>query len=168
MKPLYEIVQAHRELTKLAEVEDMDEQAVADTLAGLEGDIQTKAQSVAAMALNVEAWAQAADDAAKRLADRAARMRKKGDWLRGYLLTNLKAAGIPKVESPEITVAIRKNPASVQIAEGIILPAKYMVTPPPAPPPAPRPDKRAILDALKAGEQIEGCQIVQGERLEIR
>jgi len=158
MKPLYEIVQAHRELTRLAEVEELDEQAVADTLAGLEGDIQTKAQSVAAMVLNVEAWAQAADDAAKRLAERAAKMRKRSDWLRGYLYTNLKASGQTKVDSPEFTISIRKNPPAVQIADGIILPAKYLVTPPPAPPPAPRPDKRAILDALKAGEQIEGCR----------
>lgn len=165
MKPLYEIVQAHRELTRLAEVEDMDEQAVADTLAGLEGDIQTKAQSVAAMTLNVEAWAQAAEDASKRLAERAARMRKRGDWLRQYLFANLKASGMTKVESPEFTVSIRKNPAAVQIADGIILPAKFMVQPEPPPP---RPDKRALLDALKAGEQIEGCQIVQGERLDIR
>lgn len=165
MKPLYQLVEQHRELERLADVEDLDEQTVADTLAGLQGDIATKAQSVAAMTLNVEAWAQAAEDASKRLAERATRTRKKAEWLRRYLHENMRAAGIPKIESPEFTVSIRKNPAAVLIAEGIILPAKFMVQPEPPPP---RPDKKAIGEALKAGEVIEGCELRQSERLEIR
>lgn len=165
MKPLYEIVQAHRELTKLAEAEEFDPQAVADTLEGLEGDISVKARSVAAVVLSVEAWAQAAEDAAKRIQERAASTRKRAAWLRNYLQTNMQAAGMSKIEHPDLTVSIRKNPAAVQIADGIILPARFMVQPEPPPP---RPDKKAIADALKAGEQIEGCQLVQSERLEIR
>lgn len=165
MRPLYQLVEQHRELERLADAEDLDEETVRNTLDALEGEIQVKAQSVAAMTLNVEAWAQAADDAAKRISERAARARRRAAWLRDYLRANMQGAGLTKIESPEFTVAIRKNPASVQIADGIILPAKFMVQPEPPPP---RPDKRAILDALKAGEQIEGCQLVQGERLEIK
>ncbi|MFN3359309.1 MAG: siphovirus Gp157 family protein [Pseudomonas sp.] len=33
-------------------------------------------------------------------------------------------------------------------------------------PPAPRPDKRAILEALKRGEEVPGVRIAQGERVE--
>lgn len=165
MRPLYALVEQHRELERLADVEDLDEDAVRTTLDGLEGEIAVKAQSVAAMALNVEAWAQAADDAAKRIAERAARARKRAAWLRDYLRANMQGAGLTKIESPEFTVAIRKNPAAVQIADGIILPARFMVHPEPPPP---RPDKKAIAEALKAGEQIEGCALVQSERLDIR
>ncbi len=165
MKPLYLLVEQHRELERLADVEDLDEETVRNTLDALEGEIQVKAQSVAAMTLNVEAWAQAADEAAKRIAERAARARKRSAWLRQYLLTNMQAAGVTKFECPEFTVAIRKNPAAVQIADGIILPARFMVQPEPPPP---RPDKKAIAEALKAGEQIEGCAFVQSERLDIR
>ena len=53
-----------------------------------------------------------------RLAERAAKMRKRSDWLRGYLYTNLKASGQTKVDSPEFTISIRKNPPAVQIADG--------------------------------------------------
>lgn len=165
MKPLYQLVEQHRELERLADVEDLDEETVRTTLDALEGEIAVKAQSVAAMTLNVEAWAQVAEDASKRLAERAARTRKRAEWLRRYLHTNLQAAGLTRVESPEFTVSIRKNPAAVLIAEGIILPAKFMVQPDPPPP---RPDKKAIGEALKRGEVIEGCQLSQSERLEIK
>lgn len=161
---LYELTTQHRELSRLAEVEELDEQTVLDTLAGIETDITIKAQSVAAVSLNIDAWATAAEDAAKRIAERAARMRRRAASLRDYLRTNMQAAGMTRIDSPEFTVAIKKNPASVQIAPGIILPARFMVQPDPPPP---RPDKKALAEALKAGEQIEGCELVQTERLVI-
>lgn len=165
MKPLYALVQQHRELERLADSEELDEATLFETLNGLQGEIELKAQSVAAQTLNIEAWAQAAEDAAKRIQERAARMRKRAEWLRAYIKVNMQGAGLTKVESPEFAIAIRKNPPSVEIAPGIILPKAYMVTPPPAPD---RPNKTAIAIALKAGEEIEGCRLVQTERLEIR
>lgn len=162
---LYQLTQQHRELERLAEVEELDEQAVRDTLDGLTGEIQAKAQSVAAMVLNLEAWARAAEDASKAMAERAQRANRKAEWLRQYLSMNLQAAGVTKIDTPELSVSFRKNPVSVQIAPGTVLPARFLVQP--EPPPA-RPDKKAIADALKAGESIEGCALVQTERLVIR
>jgi hypothetical protein len=36
-----------------------------------------------------------------------------------------------------------------------------------APPPPPVPSKTAIADALKNGEDVPGCRLVQGVRLQI-
>ncbi len=70
-----------------------------------------------------------------------------------------------KVECPEFTIAVRKNPEAVEIDDPEQVPSEYMVTPEPPPP---RPDKKAIKDALKAGAEIPGCWLRQGERLEIK
>jgi hypothetical protein len=90
------------------------------------------------------------------------------DHLRTYLLNNLQASGITKIDTPELVVSVKKNPASVVIDDEKVIPPEFMVTPPPAPPPLPRPDKGAIRDAIKAGTDVPGCRLVQGARLEIR
>lgn len=162
---LYQLTHQHRELERLAEVEELDDETVRNTLEALEGEIATKAESVAAVTLNVEVFAQAAEDAAKRLTERAARARKRAAWLREYLLTNMQASGVTRFECPEFRVSIRKNPASVEVTNPGIVPARFMVQPEPPPP---RPDKVAIKAALQAGEEVEGCRLTQSERLEIR
>lgn len=165
---LYKLADQHRELELLGTDDELDEttlEAIRNTLDGLEGDIQTKGQSIAAAALNMEAWAKAAKDASKQLAERARRIEKRADALREYMRSSLEAAGIMKIEGPEFTVAIRKNPASVQIAPEADLGDEWMVFPEPPPPAA---DKRKIAEALKAGKTIPGCSLVQTTRLDIR
>ena len=59
MTALYEIAAEYRDAaTKLAEL-DLDAQTVADTLEGLSGDLETKAQNVAFFVRNLEATAAA-------------------------------------------------------------------------------------------------------------
>ena len=163
---LYELVGQHRELVRLAESDEFDEQAMRDTLEGLEGSIQLKAQSCAAMVANLSAWAMTIDGAAQRLSERAEKVHKRAEWLRAYLLVNMQQAGISKIETAELVASIRKNPASVQIADGAVLPERFMVPSPPPPPP--RPDKRLIMVALKSGEDVPGCSLSESVRLEIR
>ena len=92
-------------------------------------------------------------------------MRRRGDQVRAYLLFNLQATGITKIESPEFTIALRNNPESVRLADGVELPEEFLVQQP-APPP--KPDKKAIKDALKSGRLIDGAWLESGQRVEIR
>ena len=165
MKPLYQLVEQHRELERLADLEEIDQDTILATLEGLEGEITIKARSACAVVLNLEAWAQAAENASREMEKRAERMRNKAEWLRSYVLSGMKATGISKIESPEFRVSIRKNPAAVTIAPDAIIPDALMVQPPLPPP---RPDKTAIKAALQAGQHIPGCGLVHGERLEIK
>lgn len=164
MKPLYALVQQHRALEVL-DAEEIDEQTLADTLEALEGEITVKATSCAAYIQNLASFADSVDEASKKLAERAARIRRKSDWVRAYLLNQLKGAGVSKIQAPEFTLSIRKNPMAVMIKPDAVIPAEYMVQPE-APPP--RADKKLIKAALEAGTAIEGCSLEQGERLEIR
>ena len=163
---LYELTQQHRELERLADTtDDLPPEVIRDTVEALEGAIEAKAVSVAAVVRNLETHAELIRDAAKQLAERAARAEKRAESLKAYMLFCLQASGISKVTAPEYTISVRNNPESVRIADDAELPAEFLVQPP-APPP--KPDKRAIKDALKAGRDVPGCWLEAGQRVEIR
>jgi hypothetical protein len=165
---LYRLAEQHRELETLGADEELDEttlQAIRDTLDGLSGDIEAKAASVAAVYLNMQAYSKAALEASKALKERAARIDRRADALRQYMHAAMEAAGLTKVECPEFTVSIRKNPPAVQIAAEADLGDEWLVF---LEPPPPIPDKRKILQALKDGATIPGCSLTQGTRLEIK
>jgi hypothetical protein len=163
MKPLYALVEQYRELERL-DVEDIDEQTLADTLEALQGEIAVKATNCALFARNIETFADTVDEAAQQMAERAKRMRRKADGVRAYLLNQMRGAGISKIQAPEFTVSIRKNPVAVQIKPEAVIPSEFMVQPK-APPP--HVDKRKLADALKTGTIVDGCWLEQAERLHI-
>lgn len=167
---LYTLSGQYLELERmLGSDEELDEhalEAIHTTLECIAGDLQTKATNVAAYALNLDAYATAAKDAAKRLNERAKRIERRADALRAYIKTHMEGTGITKIEGPEFTLSIRKNPPAVEILPDAKIPAEYMREPPPAPPPAP--DRKAIADALKDGVEIDGCRLVHSTRLEVK
>lgn len=163
---LYELTQQHRELERLAELSDeLPVEVIRDTVEALEGTIQEKAVSVAAVVRNLEAHAEMVANAAKALRERAMRAEARAESLRAYLLFNLQTCGITKVECPEFTLAVRNNPEAVNIADDAQIPAEFYV---PVPRPPPRLDKTALKAALKGGREVPGVWLSSGQRLEIR
>lgn len=162
---LYEIAKQFQELALLADSEEIPAEVIRDTLEGLQGDLTTKSVNVARFILGLEAEAKAIDEAVEKLKERAERRKRRADGIRNYMLVQLQAAGVTKVECPEFTISVRLNPVAVEVADPAAVPTRFMVQP--EPPPA-RPDKAAIKEALKAGENVAGCFLRQGERLEIR
>lgn len=166
---LYSLTEQYRQLQTLADSEtDIPEDVLRDTLEGLGGELQLKAQNVARFIANQDAMADAIDNAAAAMAVRAKRLRSRTEYLRSYLLTNMQAAGIQKLDSPELVVTVKKNPPAVVVFDEAAVPAEFMVTPAPPPPPPPRPNKAAIKDALKSGQDVPGCRLEQGVRLEVK
>jgi len=165
MNTLYEIAAEYRTATdKLADL-DLDAQTIADTLEGLSGDLETKAQNVAFFVRNLEATAAAIKQAEADMAARRKAMENRADGLKRYIFESMTVAGIEKIECPHFRLAIKNNPAAVEIFEPGLVPASFMRTPEP-PPPAP--DKTAIKEALKAGQDVPGARLTSGQRLEIK
>ena len=162
---LYEIANAYKDLALLVETDDIPAEAIRDTLESLGGDLEAKSTNIAKFILGLEAEANMIDEAAKAMQSRAERRRRRAESIRNYMLFQLQQAGVTKVECPEFTISVRKNPEAVEIDDPEQVPAEYMVTPEPPPP---RPDKKAIKDALKAGTPVRGCWLRTGERLEIK
>lgn len=162
---LYEILGDFRSLELLAEEDDLPPEVIRDTLESLEGDLEAKATNIAKLVLGLEAEADMIDVAALAMQRRAERRRKRAEGIRSYVLFQLQNAQRPKVECPEFTLYVRKNPDAVEITDPLRVPAEFMVQPEPPPP---HPDKGLIKVALKAGRAVAGCWLRQGERLEIR
>jgi hypothetical protein len=113
-EPLYQITERYREFQDLIAADpDLDEQAIQDTLEGIEGELVAKCASVAAMIMNLEASAKARKEAAKRITARAKTEQNRADWLRGYLLEQMQATNQQKISTDEFVVKVEDNPGRV-------------------------------------------------------
>ena len=165
MNTLYDIAAEYRQTAdKLADL-DLDEQTIADTLEGMSGALELKAQNVVMFARNLEATATAIKEAETAMAARRKAIENRAAGLRRYALSAMQVAGVQSIECPYFKLSVRKNPPAVEVFDAAQIPAQFMRTPEP-PPPAP--DKKAITEAIKAGQEVPGARLVSGERLEVR
>jgi hypothetical protein len=164
--PLYAVAQQYRaDLDALAEIDGLDAQTIADTVEGLQGELQDKLRAVIAYALGLSVEAAGQAEAAKRMADRAKGTEKRAEGLLEYARVTMQATGVPEVSTDEWAAKLARKPPSVQIQDAALIPPEFMRTPEP-PPPAP--DKAAIAQALKLGQAVPGCELVQGFRLAVK
>lgn len=162
---LYEIAQEYRsDLEKLAEL-DLDDQTLTDTLDSMGGELQVKAQSVACFIRNLEATAAQIKEAEAHMAARRKALENRAERVKDYLLASMMVAGLQKVECPLFRMSVRDNPPAVEVFQPELIPKEYMRQ---APPPPPAVDKTAIKEALKAGQDVPGCRLTVGKRLEIK
>lgn len=165
MTALYVLAKEYRDAAdRLADL-DLDEQTLADTLEGMAGELEVKATSTAMVVRNLQATAAAIKEAEQAMAARRKALEGRAERLTAYLLSNMQACGISKIESPHFALSIKTNPAAVVINEPGLIPAEFMRQPEPPPP---SPDKTAIKEAIKAGKEVPGAHLAQGVRLEIR
>ena len=157
---LYELAQNYAQLMEMAE--EMESDALVDTLEALQDAIEDKAENIAKFIKNLEADAKIIKEEEQRLAERRRAIETKVDKLKTYLQEQLEIAGLQKVKRPTITVAIQNNPPSVEIADEKLIPSEFMI-----PQPA-KVDKRAILERLKNGEEIPGCSLKQTKGVRIK
>lgn len=163
MTSLYLIADEYRDAAgKLADL-DLPPEVIADTLESLSGALEAKAQSVAHMVRHLEASAAACKQWAKDATDRAKAIESRADSLRAYLAANMERCELEKIEGPGIKIGWRKSSAVI-INEPGLIPAEFMRQPEP-PPPAP--DKKAIADAIKAGQEVPGAHIEHRRNLQI-
>lgn len=127
----------------------------------LEMERDAKIENIGCWIKNLEADAAAIKAEAKAMSDRAKAAEKKADGLRGYLAAVL--AG-EKWSSPKVAISWRKSVA-VEIDEAEVpeLPEQYVRRKVSV-----EADKTAIKEALKAGESIEGCRLVERNNINIK
>lgn len=163
---LYEAAASYRALVAELSELDLDPQAVSDTLEGELLPVEERIRAVAVVIANMDAEADIVKTHAKRLAEKAKSIENRIEWLRGYLLANMTACGITEIKAGDVlTVKVKNKPAEVEVFDEKQVPVLYMNQP--APPPA-VPDKRMIAEVLKAGGQVPGCRLTQGQRVEIK
>lgn len=162
---LYELTDQFKSLELLASSDDLPPEVIRDTIEGVEGQWKDKAVAVAAYILDAEAKADSIKAAAKAMQERATRLENRAASLRQYLMFNMLATGTSKVDHDLMTLKIVNNPQTVVVDDPALVPPELMEQKP-APPPTP--DKRRIGWQFKAGIDVPGCHVEQGQRVEIK
>lgn len=164
LAPLYEIAGEARAIYEKLMDMDADEQTIADTLEA-ETDMVPKVQSYGFVIRNMEAMETAINAESERLALRARILAKRREALKQRLLDAMVYAGVNKVEHPQFTISVQKNPPSVDVFDERQIPADYMTDPKP---PEPKPNKTLIKKAIADGFEVPGAKLVQGVSLRIK
>jgi len=169
MTALYILAGEYRALLGTLADGDFDDQTIADSIeaSGIVDDLQSKAQGIEYVARSLEADKPAMLAEIERLQVRIAARDRKAQGLRDYLLTNMRGAGLEKIEGAMFTFSVRKNPPAVEIIDSASLPIEFWKTPEPKPPVA-APDKAAIKAALQSGVDVVGARLVQNTRLDVK
>lgn len=162
---LYELTGQMQELLAMMEDPEIDPQIIEDTMEGLSGEIEDKADGYAKV--RVELMAQSASLKAEidRLTLRRQAIEKNIDRLMTALKTAMIATGKVKFKTELFSFGIQRNPAKVVIDEQYIenVPEEYLI------PQEPKVDKAKIKEDLKAGKDLEGiAHLEQDESLRIR
>lgn len=156
---LYELTDAWQQVMEM--IED-GEEGYADTLESINEAIEDKAENTAKVIKSIEAEAEVLKVEEKRLADRRRAMENKAKNMKVYLQEQLELAGKTKIKGTLLTVAIQKNPPSLNVLDQSLIPQNYFVQL------DPQLDKKALLAAIKEGQEIAGAEIKQGASVRIR
>lgn len=115
---------------------------------------ETKLENIALYIKNLTVEASAIKEEENTLAERRKRLERKSERLKGILIDAMKADGNKKISSPRFEASLR-NSKSTEITDMEKIPEKYIniKTERSA-------DKKAIKEAIEAGEEIAGAQVI--------
>lgn len=138
----------------LAEIPDLDQQTLADTLEGIT-NLKEMLAEIIRSALDDEALA---SGISLRLADLKARLERfesRAKRKRQLALQAMAEAEIAKLIEPDFSASLKQGAPSVEIQAEDKIPAVYWKPQPP------KLDKLGILAALKSGTEIDGAVLAQ-------
>ena len=166
MASLYELTSDYMELLELAEDPDIDEQAFLDTLEGIEGALEDKADNYAKCMRMLEADANGIKAEEERLAKRRKTIEGNVSRMKSALQYAMEATGKTKFKTQLFSFNVQNNPASVVMDESDVanIPERFLKYK------DPEIDREAIKDAIKAGDQdaIDIAHLKQSQSLRIR
>ena len=162
MSTLYELTEQFQELLSMALDPDVDEQALADTMEGIECEIKEKADGYAKVIKSLEADVEALKAEEARLAGRRKNISANIDRMKRALESSMRATGKTKFKTTLFSFGIQKNPPSLKIDMPDRAPDEFLI------PQEPKVDTVAIKKELKEGVVYDWCHLEQSESLRIR
>ena len=162
MSSLYELTEQFQELLSMALDPDVDEQALADTMEGIECEIKEKADGYAKVIKSLEADVEALETEEGRLAKRRKNISANIGRMKKALESSMRATGKTKFKTTLFSFGIQKNPPSLKIDMPDRVPDEFLI------PQEPKIDSAAIKKELKEGVVYDWCHLEQSESLRIR
>lgn len=163
MSTLYEITGDYLSLLELLEADgNIDLQAFKDTLEGIEGEFEIKADSYARVLKELTAEAGKYDAEIQRMIARRDSLNNRSKMLKQYLYESMKATGKTKFKTDLFSFGIQKNGGlqPIEIVPDVAIPDEYCRK---------EPDNTKIREALKNGVELPFAVLKErGEHLSIR
>lgn len=146
---LYELTNDYMELLQMAEDPDIDEQAFMDTLEGIDGALEDKADNYAKIMRMLDGDALAIREEERRLEARRKTVENNIKRMKSALQYAMEATGKTKFKTQLFSFNVQNNPTSVVIDEPDIanIPERFLKYK------DPEIDRKAIKDAIKAGDE---------------
>jgi len=159
MTSLYDMTGQYLALAELADDPNMPEDALTDSLEGIEGEIEVKAQSLLQVVAGMEGDTGAIDREIERLKGRKQIIQNRANRLRQYLFDNMVTSGINTISCPLFQITLAKARPMVVVNDMDKVPEKYIKTTT-----TKAPIKKEILAALKASVDVPGCSLGESKR----
>lgn len=152
MSNIYEITNDYLQIMAMLEDSDLDPQTLADTMEGIEGEFEIKAENYAKVMKNLEGDILAIKAEIDRLTSKKRVIENNIKNMKSTLQTAMETTGKTKFKTELFSFNIQKTAPSVVIDEQYIenIPDKYLKYK------DPEIDKTAIKDAIQKGEDLDG------------
>ena len=134
----------------LAQIPDIDEQTLADTLEGIT-DLREMLAEIIRSALDDEALAAGLSTRLSDMKARIERFETRAKRKRELALKAMSEAEIPKLLVADFTASLRQGAPTLEVIEEAKIPAAYWKPQPP------KLDRQGLLAALKGGTVIDGA-----------
>lgn len=161
---LYELSDKYEQVLDMVANGDLALEDVEDTLEALKDQFEIKAENIGKIIIMLNGYVDSIDNEIKRLKDRKDHMKNSVANMKDYLKYNFQRLGVKKVSGSILDLRLQKNPPSVNILDETKIPIDFMKIIPEER----KPDKKAILDAYKNGQLIDGIEIIQDESIRIK
>ncbi len=159
---LYLLTEQFMQLLHMADEEMFDQQIIKDTLEGVEGEIEEKADSYVKVMKSLEGDVVCIDAEIERLKTRKKTLVNNIDAMKTNLEGAMMLTGKTKFKTTLFSYNIQKNAPSLEVLDETMVPTKFLI------PQEPKLDRVAMLKYIKEnGEQSWG-RTKQTESLRIR
>lgn len=144
------------------QLEQLETEDLVEAVEKMDVAVKVKAAGIALYMEKCDRAIDQLDETIKRLQERKKIFQNRKNSLKDYVFNAMKFHGISKIEAPEVTISISKNPPSAEVYDERLIPIEYWKQP------APVLDKKALLEDLKEGVVVQGAALKQTESVRIR
>lgn len=163
---IYELTDQYRQLLELAEDPDTDITVFQDTMEGLEGEIEEKAENYGRVIRELEGRAAALDAEIERMTKLKVAAKRSIMWMKEALQFAMEGTGKTKIKTDHFafTIATNGGKQPMYVSDKIDdIPEEFRTYPEPVP------NKEKIRAALEAGQDLEFAELQsRGRSLRIR
>ena len=162
MRSLYEITGDFLTLMEMLEDADEDSQMIIDTLEGMGGELEVKAENYAKIIRYMQGDAEILDKEAKRINAKKKTIENNINRLKDTLMNSMILTEKEKIKAVLFSFTVKSNPPKLIIDDLDRIPKKYKI---------PQPDKideAGIKEYLKGNKKLAYAHLESGKSLLIR